>query len=929
MFKKFRSVLKKNPLVLTFTVLMGLAGCKPSIDHITITYQNQDVETYYFDSSPAETQLVEIDSGEQIVIDVKTSDSRSTHVPNHKLSWNVRGEFVSDWIINGAEEWDDRNRLTFNGNKITFKGPQDFTREIIVEVTVICIEAPDSPIIIEFTLKSVAVDRLEQLNKVMLETADSISNKMSTEYQSVEVKNNKKHFQQMHALQAVTEEHFNKEETTIEDVQKKLNHAKKLLTYLEENNQFVSQVSASISSTDYVEKCLKNINEKHDFHTDQTELLYSQKLCLNNVSDVSHRSGRRRNRATEFISPQSALPASAGLAATECWNYEFTLAMLPEPSSKVAAAGLTPLCFAIAAVGPAIYYLNSSKEDESDKDDYPYIYRQKYITHIYYSPVLSYKIKNNSDHAYDMRPLDNILKHKCGNKQLLCVVELTDSDKEELEIFKQTLDLYAEYASHNVFKEEKLSYIQSANDENRRLNDNEYRVSLSSGMLKLENNKFETINWSEKIADNYYLESKRNFNKGFLVRVPLNDNQKEIFQYIKKKATIAVKGGNADSQIIKIKSGFINCGGKKLIKPNCALNFTFGPDSIFSEAFLKQSEKKLFGNNMDENLVMLKTSSLADNSKSAAAYCRIGLDTQKLSEAEMILSQGQDKQVGCFTVTVDNTNNFTLRLMQNVRRYYIDCNLDNETVEVIQGRSCYGLNEKTRITVFLVFDKNNFTTDYSDLFSGNQSIVEFNELLPYGSQGGSNGSFKVHGYSGMFEASNIEAVFMNPLNALENASMRKMFKNALNFQRSDIMFWDTRNIRNMSNMFHGAENFNLHINHWNVGNVTNMSSMFYGASLFHQGLPEWDVSGVEFMQNMFRNATQFNGVINSWDVTSVTNMDFMFNGATNFSQNLSKWLVSEDIDFNENYRNNMFQGSGLQGRPALHPKEESELLLAD
>jgi hypothetical protein len=58
-------------------------------------------------------------------------------------------------------------------------------------------------------------------------------------------------------------------------------------------------------------------------------------------------------------------------------------------------------------------------------------------------------------------------------------------------------------------------------------------------------------------------------------------------------------------------------------------------------------------------------------------------------------------------------------------------------------------------------------------------------------------------------------------------------------------------------------------------------------------------------------------------------MDFMFNGATNFSQNLSKWLVSEDIDFNENYRNNMFQGSGLQGRPALHPKEESELLLAD
>lgn len=927
MFKKFRSFLKNITFFLTFTALLGLAGCKPSIDHITITDQNQNVRTYYFDSIPAELQLIEIDSGEQIVIDVMTTDGRSKHVPNHKISWEVRGGIASDWIINGEEEWDD---LNLTGNKITFQGPQDYTSEIKLEVTVICPETPNSPTIIEFTLKSAAVE-LVRLNKETSETADSILNKMLSEYQSVEVKNNKKHVQQMYALQAVTEEHFNKEETTIEDAQKKLNHAKKLLTYLGENNQFVSQVSASISSTDYVEQCLKNINGKHDFHTDQTELLYSQKLCLNNVSDVSHRSGRRRDRATDYISPQLALAASTELAATECVNFDFILATLPEPSSKVAAAGLTPFCagIGIANIGQAIYYQIFSKEAESDKDDYPYIYRQKFVTHIYYSPVLSYTIINNSEDSYDMRPLDNILKDKCGNKEFLCVIELTDSEKNELEIFRQTLDVYTKYASHNVSKEEKLIYVQSANGEKRQLNDNEYRVSLSSGLLKLENNQFETVNWSEKIPDNYYLEAKRNFNKGFLVRVPLSDDQKEIFRYIKKKATIAVKGGNADSQIINIKSGFIQCGGKKTFNLNCAYSFSFGQNSMSVDASLKQSEQNLFANNMNEDLIIVEASSLVDNPKDDAAYCRIGLDSQKLSEAEIISSQQEGQQVGCFSFTVGNTNSFTLRLMPNVIRYYIDCNMDNNLKEVIEGRSCNGLNGDTNITVFLVLDKNDFTTDYSDLFRGDKSIKKFNELPPYGSQDGSSRSFTVRGYTSMFKDTNIEFVDINPRNTLANTSMQSMFEGAEKFSTLNLSFWDTSNINNMSSMFSGATKFNTHINSWNVSNVENMSSMFFDASSFHQGLPGWDVSRVTNMKNMFRNATQFNGVINSWDVSSVTNMDFMFNGATNFSQNLSKWLVSEDIDFNENYRNNMFQGSGLQGRPTLHPKEELETLLVD
>ena len=64
------------------------------------------------------------------------------------------------------------------------------------------------------------------------------------------------------------------------------------------------------------------------------------------------------------------------------------------------------------------------------------------------------------------------------------------------------------------------------------------------------------------------------------------------------------------------------------------------------------------------------------------------------------------------------------------------------------------------------------------------------------------------------------------------------FNTSLN---SDISFWDTSNVTNMSYMFYGSS-FNQDIGGWDVSSVTNMSYMFSGASSFNQDIGGWDTS---------------------------------------------------------------------------------------
>ena len=120
---------------------------------------------------------------------------------------------------------------------------------------------------------------------------------------------------------------------------------------------------------------------------------------------------------------------------------------------------------------------------------------------------------------------------------------------------------------------------------------------------------------------------------------------------------------------------------------------------------------------------------------------------------------------------------------------------------------------------------------------------------------------------------------------------------------SNIGFWDTSNVTDMSSMFYGATAFNQNIGSWDTSNVTDMVGMFYEASSFNQDIGNWDTSSVTDMVGMFYEASSFNQYIGSWDTSKVTSMERMFWAAEAFNQDLSGWCVSkintEPLNFSE------------------------------
>ncbi len=120
---------------------------------------------------------------------------------------------------------------------------------------------------------------------------------------------------------------------------------------------------------------------------------------------------------------------------------------------------------------------------------------------------------------------------------------------------------------------------------------------------------------------------------------------------------------------------------------------------------------------------------------------------------------------------------------------------------------------------------------------------------------------------------------------------------------SNIGFWDTSNVTDMSIMFYEATAFNQDIGSWDTSSVTTMNSIFENATAFNQDIGSWDTSSVTDMVGMFYEASSFNQYIGSWDTSKVTSMERMFWAAEAFNQDLSGWCVSkintEPLNFSE------------------------------
>ncbi|QIN42912.1 BspA family leucine-rich repeat surface protein [Mycoplasma capricolum subsp. capripneumoniae] len=85
-------------------------------------------------------------------------------------------------------------------------------------------------------------------------------------------------------------------------------------------------------------------------------------------------------------------------------------------------------------------------------------------------------------------------------------------------------------------------------------------------------------------------------------------------------------------------------------------------------------------------------------------------------------------------------------------------------------------------------------------------------------------------------------------------SLEKSFQFNSNEKIRGIEKWNTKNVKNMFQMFFGAKNFNYDISDWDTSNVENMSYMFSGAESFKQNLSKWKVEKSPFPFNFAQNS---------------------------------------------------------------------------
>lgn len=121
----------------------------------------------------------------------------------------------------------------------------------------------------------------------------------------------------------------------------------------------------------------------------------------------------------------------------------------------------------------------------------------------------------------------------------------------------------------------------------------------------------------------------------------------------------------------------------------------------------------------------------------------------------------------------------------------------------------------------------------------------------------------------------------------------KFIENKL-LKENSYYAWDVSNVKDMCNILNDCCSFNQNITNWNVTNVTDLSSSFYNCIEFNQDIETkpiylnnefkwfaWDTKNCKNMDNMFSSDNHeiipdFNGNISNWNISNCRSLRMMF-----------------------------------------------------
>ena len=163
---------------------------------------------------------------------------------------------------------------------------------------------------------------------------------------------------------------------------------------------------------------------------------------------------------------------------------------------------------------------------------------------------------------------------------------------------------------------------------------------------------------------------------------------------------------------------------------------------------------------------------------------------------------------------------------------------------------------------------------------------------------------RVNDFSELFEGISGVDKFQYDLSSWDTSNainMRGMFRNCKKYNNGGAeIFFPTNNVVDMSEMFAGCENLNIHVR-LNTLNVTNMSGMFKNCVKFNNGVSAGQKSSITFntrnvidMSEMFLGCRSFNCVVD-FETDSVISTMYMFYQCSSFNNG--------EIDFEADLRN--------------------------